>query len=735
MKKTGANKNVLLRRFAEAGFRVCILGHKDNPKDPTDFDVPGKVPSLGFTKVEFNPKPDIKKFPHNYGVVLDSGHLVIDIDPRAFPPGEDSWKNLQIDLMVNIQKMCRCVVQTGGGGLHLYFKKPARILVANHLKEYPGVEFKSKGRQVVGPGSIHPESLDFYRLIDGGPGDLNDAPEELLAIIEKKDIALEKGLDAYDDSDGNKIMVRQSLAEHPPAVEGQRGDDMTFQAAAICRDGGVSQPVALELLEEYNARCEPPWRLEELQVKIRNAYRYGQNAVGSKNPKADFEVIKDEKAEETAKKEPTAQPEFIDDIEENWAFSLRTKQFIDLRDLSEWDKEQFDDIHAGKTDKKKPSAFAIMHPDMPKVKSPTYWPGQDRFVEEDGQLKVNLYQKPKLVPKKGDIALWLEFVDYLVGPDKAWMVHDFYSYLLRNPGEKALWAILLQGKPGVGKSLLARALSKLFGKHNVSQPTNKQVHEKYTGWLKHCQLVVVHELMAMGRLEMMNTLKDPITEPDITIREMFKPAYEITNRANFLFLTNYEDSIIIPKDDRRFAIIFSQAEKREPEYYDALVAWMDKDIAALLHYYLHEHKYDSRFKPKAPAPYTHEKKKMIDATRHPVEAALMDMLEDETPPMHGYLADISAVLDRLKNQHKGINYLSLAMHMRNCGFVPLGDRMRLKSGQRVRLWAIRNIPMLEKERADKLKELFERQETDYENNEVVKEFGNDDAGKSNKSRK
>jgi hypothetical protein len=43
-------------------------------------------------------------------------------------------------------------VRTGGGGLHLYMRNPSDVRVVNELPEYPGVEFKSHGRQVVAGG-------------------------------------------------------------------------------------------------------------------------------------------------------------------------------------------------------------------------------------------------------------------------------------------------------------------------------------------------------------------------------------------------------------------------------------------------------------------------------------------------------------------------------------------------------------------------------------------------------
>lgn len=672
----------------------------------------GKIPPAAWQKVSFNMNPDPKKFPQNYGVVLDADHLVVDVDPRNFVDGRDSLRDLSATLCVNLLKVCNFKVRTGGGGYHLYFKRPrSSKKVVNGLAEFPGIEFKSVGRQVVGPGSIHPDTKKIYEALDSAPTMLKPVPYELLDMILREEThALEKGLKDYDDSSGNVQWVREALRKHPPAVEGQEGDMTTLKAVYLCRDSGLSPAAAYDLLLEYNERCIPQWTPSDLRIKVKNGYKYAQNAVGATNPAVDFDDVATVVAEEKKPEERPAAPQFLDDIRENWCYSIGSKEFYDLRKMRSYDKEQFDDIHSGKTDKKKPSAFAIGCPMMRKVELPTYAPGQDQFIDEGGEEKLNLYRPPSVKAEQGDVSFFLEFVDFLLGPDKAWIFHDFITYILRNPGEKVLWAVLLQGDPGVGKSLLARTAIRLLGASNVSQPTNQIVHEKYTGWLKSCQLVIVHELMAMGRLEMLNKLKDPITEPTIVIREMFRPAYEIPNRANFLFLTNHEDSIVIPDKDRRFAVIFSPAKKREKSYYKKLVEWIDSNSGILYDYYLHRHQFDEKFDAKAEAPMTREKQTMIASTRHPVEASVMDMFEDQADPFHGDLADITSILDRLKNSHRGLNYLSLAMHLKNCGFRPLGDRIRLTDGRRVRLWAIRRIPMLENLEIDKLRAIFEDQE-------------------------
>lgn len=58
------------------------------------------------------------------------------------------------------------------------------------LDEYPqfsGIEFKTFGRQVVGPGSIHPDTKELYRVEWKRPSDERmEAPQKLLDLIKKK---------------------------------------------------------------------------------------------------------------------------------------------------------------------------------------------------------------------------------------------------------------------------------------------------------------------------------------------------------------------------------------------------------------------------------------------------------------------------------------------------------------------------------------------------------------------
>jgi hypothetical protein len=75
--------------------------------------------------------------------------------------------------------------------------------------------------------------------------------------------------------------ARRYLASVPPAIAGQHGDVHTFRICCrIVRGFALNDDQALHALEEWNARCQPPWPPEELLDKLHRAARYGREPVG-----------------------------------------------------------------------------------------------------------------------------------------------------------------------------------------------------------------------------------------------------------------------------------------------------------------------------------------------------------------------------------------------------------------------------------------------------------------------
>lgn len=277
-----AQKNSLLSAYVAAGFAVTALN--------------GKIPGKGWQNTVHRPNVDPDRFPNNFGIVLQNDDLVIDIDPRNYKDGDKPVKRLCEKLGIDLKKSA-VVVQTGGGGWHLYYKKPSDIFVSETLAEYPGIEFKSKGRQVVGAGCIHPDTYKPYELVQGSFDKIEAAPAALLELIKaqgRKDFRktpVEKAK-VYQDDEQTVERYKDFLLNATLAVEGENGDKTTYTVACKGKTLGLSPEKTFELLSTYyNPLCSPPWSATELWRKVQNAYNYSQQIVGADNPANDFGIV------------------------------------------------------------------------------------------------------------------------------------------------------------------------------------------------------------------------------------------------------------------------------------------------------------------------------------------------------------------------------------------------------------------------------------------------------------
>lgn len=188
------------------------------------------------------------------------------------------------------------LVRTPTGGIHaLYWRRAINgsgAMIANSVEKIgAGVDVRGWHGYLVGPGSvidgrkyevirsvaiaIYPEMLED-RAPKVGSGDVGGEPIGEL----DRDAAIER--------------VRRYLAEEAPvAVQGAGGDNTTYSVAARCKDLGISETMTVELMAVeggWNERCQPPWDVGELEIKVRNAFRYGKSAPGSANAWEEFET-------------------------------------------------------------------------------------------------------------------------------------------------------------------------------------------------------------------------------------------------------------------------------------------------------------------------------------------------------------------------------------------------------------------------------------------------------------
>ena len=121
------------------------------------------------------------KFDVSYGLILDgAGLLVVDID--AHDGRADGFETFE-RLRSRIPEIgdAGLIVETGGGGRHLYFRIPADLGLRTKLRDYPAIDFKTTGH-VVGPGSTIGAG---YRVVYGAVEDIDDAPEALIELLRR----------------------------------------------------------------------------------------------------------------------------------------------------------------------------------------------------------------------------------------------------------------------------------------------------------------------------------------------------------------------------------------------------------------------------------------------------------------------------------------------------------------------------------------------------------------------
>lgn len=126
----------------------------------------------------------------NVGVRLRPTELVIDVDPKH-PDADGRTAEMLVDeleLELGIDLSECPVVQTGSGGWHVYLRKEAEVRVRNSTELFKGaIEFKSYGRQVLAPGSRHPNG-DHYRWLRNQSGPVPQCPAPLLVMIAKPEL-------------------------------------------------------------------------------------------------------------------------------------------------------------------------------------------------------------------------------------------------------------------------------------------------------------------------------------------------------------------------------------------------------------------------------------------------------------------------------------------------------------------------------------------------------------------
>src|SRR3546814_8178459 len=80
------------------------------------------------------------------------------------------------------------------------------------------------------------------------------------------------------------------------------------------------------------------------------------------------------------------------------------------------------------------------------------------------------------------------------------------------------YTTLFRSAPGTGKSFLGAVAEQMIGIRNTRMVKSQELTKEFTSWQEDRQLAVVEEIMARGRIELVNELKTVITGDVLRIR-------------------------------------------------------------------------------------------------------------------------------------------------------------------------------------------------------------------------
>jgi len=274
-----------IEAYAQAGYATFATTEEKKP-----------VAGFGWKKAVVDLAPNPMKYPYSqFGVKLKADDLIIDLDPRNMK-GRSVWSELKnrVSVLQELQEQAT-LVRTGGGGLHIYLRKPSTFSIRKSLKEFPGVDFLSEGAYVIGAGSIVNDNI--YSFLTP-PFSAANAPDGLLNLIKRQVVDLgehnHKGFSDEPDNIQRFLDYLNKLA--PVAIQGQKGDETTYKVACRGRDYNLSMQKTFDLMaKHYNPKCQPMWEHMELQHKVSNAYSYNEAPPGTRDPKVALPDLPKEK--------------------------------------------------------------------------------------------------------------------------------------------------------------------------------------------------------------------------------------------------------------------------------------------------------------------------------------------------------------------------------------------------------------------------------------------------------
>jgi hypothetical protein len=167
-----------------------------------------------------------------------------------------------------------------------------------------------------------------------------------------------------------------------------------------------------------------------------------------------------------------------------------------------------------------------------------------------------------------------------------WLAHCF-----QRPAVKPGVAVALQGKRGVGKSIIGDIIKKMIDQHSIKVASGKHLTGSFNAHLSHAIFVQVEEAFWVGDKAGAQIMKDLITGPTIRIEPKGVDSFELESFHRLLLTSNEDWVFPTGLDERRVAVLeVGDYRMQDREYFQAMIDELKQGnnggYGALLQYFL-----------------------------------------------------------------------------------------------------------------------------------------------------
>lgn len=254
-------------------------------------------------------------------------------------------------------------------------------------------------------------------------------------------------------------------------------------------------------------------------------------------------------------------------------------------------------------------------------------------TDANGVKYVNVF-KPNTDPgTPGNVDIFLNLVSKLCG-DEAGILLDWIAVKVQNPGKCMLWAPVLIGTYGNGKTTISDAVAEMIGEQWCAIVQSSDVDNKFNGWVFGNSFAAINDFKVGEKRDVMEVLKPIITDRKIAYQKKGSDTDKCLNMLGIIITSNHKDAIVKTDSDRRYAIIYSPHESEadliadgmDSKYFEQLSQFIsDKQcISHLRYYFLNRHV--KEHPARAPKMKSHDE--AVAISRRGIEQAILEAVKD-----------------------------------------------------------------------------------------------------------